>query len=189
MASVHFYDALWCCLHLKTMYLTRHSLLTVAETYKFTRRKICDEGYGSLNLERVQRLLQHAEFLNRPVWGYNLEIKDTPSRLFLAIQITLTHVALQLSPPFRALRTHYEIEKVYGTDEAAAAAPLVSEDQINLQDILHIRNFWKTHLISEEEGTFHSAFKRLENKRRPRAWSSAFGNQQGIGSAWLGYYC
>lgn len=88
----------------------------------------------------------------------------------------------------RCSRSDYDIRKVYSY-KLPTREPLVSIHNLELEKILHVRNFWQRHLINPHEDTFYSSFRDLPASQRPKAWHCPLGEGKELKSLWLGYYC
>ncbi|PKX93200.1 uncharacterized protein P174DRAFT_391941 [Aspergillus novofumigatus IBT 16806] len=125
-----------------------------------------DEHTASKLLEQIRKTLHNSEFLNRPVSGYGDTNAGAPSDLFYAVQLCLTHLALDPSMAFYCLRNDYDIGTVYSF-QVDVGEPLVNIEKLDLEKILHIRNFWLRHLLNPNEATFYSSYTSLG--QRPKA--------------------
>ncbi|KAK2802951.1 hypothetical protein FQN50_007196 [Emmonsiellopsis sp. PD_5] len=133
----------------------------------------------------IKAAIMESDFLNRPVVGDGSDFSVTPSRPFLSAQIATTYLALDLRLEFRSLRTDYDLSVVYGF---AAPPPLISDGDIDLFQLLHIRNFWKRHLTSPGEDTFYAVYSNILERQRPKAcWGGNCDNGH-IEPFWLGFY-
>lgn len=134
-----------------------------------------------------------SDFLNRPIVGDDLNSPITPSQSYLAIQLAATYLALDLRLSFRSLRTDYDLKIVYGCDSTTTLGLLITAfydgADIDLYQLLHIRNFWKRHLTNPDEDTFYRSYHNMPEIKRPKAWEEGFGNKGSLGNRWLGYYC
>ncbi|RAL05699.1 MFS myo-inositol transporter [Aspergillus ibericus CBS 121593] len=139
----------------------------------------------SKNFERIRCLLFNSSFLSRPVSGYGLKDAGRPSDLFCAIQLCLTELALDPVMSVHCLRTDYDIGAVY-TYGVESGIPVVHSNKLNLEKILHIRNFWIRHLLNPAEATFCASYSSLPFYHRPRPWGEAAPLE--ASSPWLGYY-
>ncbi|PYI10375.1 MFS myo-inositol transporter [Aspergillus sclerotiicarbonarius CBS 121057] len=139
----------------------------------------------SKNLERIRCLLVDSSFLNRPVSGYGQKDACRPSDLFCAVQLCLTDLALDPLMSVRCLRTDYDIGAVY-TYGVEIGRSVVHSNKLDLEKILHIRNFWLRHLLNPAEATFCASYSILPSYHRPRPWGEAAPLE--ANSPWLGYY-
>lgn len=61
--------------------------------------------------------------------------------------------------------------------------------EVNMEWVLHSLNFWKYHLMREDEGTLYYAFNALDHSDRPRYWSQQLSNGAAtLGQHWKGSY-
>ncbi|KAK2788938.1 hypothetical protein FQN52_006471 [Onygenales sp. PD_12] len=131
----------------------------LAEAYT---AKPYQQADGSLWIPRndacIKAAIMESDFLNRPVVGDGSNFSVKPSRPFLSAQIATTYLALDLRLEFRSLRTDYDLAVVYGF---AAPPPLISDGDIDLFQLLHIRNFWKRHLTNPGEDTFYAVYSNI----------------------------
>lgn len=88
----------------------------------------------------------------------------------------------------RCLRRDYNIGKVYSY-QTDIKTPLVDITKLDLEHILHIRNFWLRHLMNPDEATFYDSFTSLPECHRPKGWRGFPGKGQAISEHWLGYSC
>lgn len=143
----------------------------------------------SLNLRRIKEWIMGSDFLHRPIVGGNLSDQTSPSENFMAVQLALTHLALDPRLGFRSLRTDYDMACIYGSD-TTTLQPLISENsEIDLQQVLHIRNFWKRHLTNKDEDTFYPSYVELTIDREPKSWQANPAAVKELGTRWIGYYC
>jgi hypothetical protein len=84
------------------------------------------------------------------------------------------------------LRNDYDIGAVYSF-QADISEPLVNIEKLDLEKILHIRNFWLRHLLNSDEATFDSSYTSL--CQRPKATRPLADSESCLGTHWLGYYC
>jgi hypothetical protein len=60
---------------------------------------------------------------------------------------------------------------------------------VRLEQILHIRNFWKRHLTNADEDTFYRSYQTLTADYRPKGWIANLKEKASLSAYWLGYYC
>jgi hypothetical protein len=162
--------------------------MSVAESYNAGSHNRRNRSHISRNLSRIREAISSSpDFFNRPITGYGLRWPSQASDSFIAIQITLTYLALDLQLAFRALRTDYDVAVVYGY--GSTAIPIVSQDEVKLEQILHIRNFWKRHLTNTDEDTFYSSYQALTADYRPKGWTANLKDKASLSVCWVGYYC
>ncbi|OOF97676.1 hypothetical protein ASPCADRAFT_513362 [Aspergillus carbonarius ITEM 5010] len=137
----------------------------------------------SKNLERIRCLLLGSVFLSRPVSGYGQKEADRPSDLFCAIQLCLTDLALDPLMSVRCLRTDYDIGAVY--TYGVETRPVVNSNKLDLEKILHIRNFWLRHLLNPGEATFCASYSSLPSSYKPTPWGKVAPVE--ASAPWLGY--
>ncbi|KKZ66146.1 hypothetical protein EMCG_08118 [[Emmonsia] crescens] len=145
-----------------------------------------DEACVSRNHARIKGAIMTSDFLNRPIVGDDLNYPITPSQPYLAIQLAATYLALDLRLSFRSLRTDYDLKVVYGCDSTTTPGPpitaLYDGEDIDLYQLLHIRNFWKRHLTNPDEDTFYKSYHNMPEIKRPKAWEEGFGNKGSLGN-------
>lgn len=141
----------------------------------------------SKNLERLIEIFSGSDFMNRPIVGNEQCLLQTPTDSFAAVQLSLTHLAIDPEVSYRALRTDYDIAVVY--KYGIPTSRLFLPGEVYMEPLLHIRNFWKRHLTNPDEATFYASFRGLSSGRRPHAWSSDLNARTDLGKNWLGYYC
>lgn len=86
----------------------------------------------------------------------------------------------------QCLRTDYDVGVVYGY-RAENSRPIVHENKIDLEKLLHIRNFWLRHLLCPTEATFHASYINLAPRYKPRSWGELAPSDDE--SPWMGYAC
>ncbi|MCJ1269711.1 hypothetical protein MMC22_009603 [Lobaria immixta] len=60
---------------------------------------------------------------------------------------------------------------------------------VNIELLLHISNFFKYHLTSQQEGTLYYLFQELSDDQKPRTWEGPLRNGvRQIGASWKGSY-
>lgn len=163
-------------------------LTTFSESYLCLNRNELALGRLSLNILAIEKMLEGSDFLHRPVVGYNSQEVIRPSPSFLGVQLCFTYLALRLESPFRSLRQDYDIAVAYGLP-GPAGFPIFKDDSLDLEQLLHIRNFWKHHLTSREEYSFQASYKCVALEDRPKAWNVSFGTKLNIFANWMGYHC
>lgn len=86
---------------------------------------------------------------------------------------------------YRCLRTDYDIGSVYSYG-STSNEPLVSITKLDLEKILHIRNFWQRHLTNPDEATF-SAHLRTSQRARGLNPGNVLGSKNGAedSMAWI----
>jgi hypothetical protein len=87
---------------------------------------------------------------------------------------------------FYCLRNDYDIGAVYSF-QVDIGEPLVNIEKLDLEKILHIRNFWLRHLLNPNEATFYSSYTSL--CQRPKATRPRGDSKSSVSTHWLGYYC
>ncbi|EEP80802.1 predicted protein [Uncinocarpus reesii 1704] len=140
------------------------------ESFKYFGEGDVKRGRTSLNVEVLTKLLEDSEFFHRPIVGYNTAVPAKPT--------------LRLERPFRALREDYDIAIAYGISSEGRLS-LFNGGHIDLEQLLHVRNFWKRHLTSSEEYSFRPSYK---TAAQPKAWDVAFGERLEFATSWTGYY-
>lgn len=88
----------------------------------------------------------------------------------------------------RCRRTDYDIGKVYSY-QTNITEPLVDITKVDLESILHIRNFWLRHLMNPDEATFYNCFTSLPEWHRPKGRRGFPGKGLEISEHWLGFDC
>ncbi|OJD13084.1 hypothetical protein AJ78_06422 [Emergomyces pasteurianus Ep9510] len=169
------------------------SVLTTlfVEAYNASPNQQGDEACDSRNHAQIKGAIISSDFLNRPIVGNDLNSPIIPSRPYLAIQLAATYLALDLRLPFRSLRTDYDLKIVYVCDSTTPVPRITAsddEEEIDLHQLLHIRNFWKRHLTNPDEDTFYRSYRNIPEIMRPKTWEEGFGNENSLENRWLGYY-
>ncbi|KAH8693129.1 hypothetical protein BGW36DRAFT_464317 [Talaromyces proteolyticus] len=158
-----------------------HTLLL--ETYFYTRRS--NSSYPSKNLIKIEEVIRDLDFLQRPLPQYDKRTQSEPYDLFCVVQLCLTHLSLGLETSVLCSRSDYNIDHVYSYGKQFRV-PIVVNSSVDLQTLLHIRNFWQRHLTSTREDTFLNSYRTLIE--RPDTWTSPFKPNDEFKASWLGYY-
>ncbi|RMJ28318.1 hypothetical protein PHISP_00795 [Aspergillus sp. HF37] len=140
----------------------------------------------SKTLEMLCKVLFDSEFLNRPSNGYGETHRSAPSDLFCAVQLCLTDVALDPSMCVRCCRKDYDAGAVYSF-ESDIKKQLVNSGNLDLERMLHIRNFWLRHLLNPDEASYHDSFHKLGENLRPTGQKPLHEESSKPSSYWLGY--
>ncbi|EQL31904.1 hypothetical protein BDFG_05804 [Blastomyces dermatitidis ATCC 26199] len=170
------------------------SVLTTlfAESYNTQPSRQGDEMRVSRNRACIKKAIRSSGFLDQPIVGDGANSSLPPSRPYLAIQLAATYLVLDINHSFRSLRTDYDLNIVYRCDSSTPDIPIINasndEENIDLYQLLHIRNFWKRHLRNRDENTFHKSYHNMPKIMRPKAWEEGLGNKGSLGTCWLGYY-
>jgi hypothetical protein len=102
---------------------------------------------------------------------------------YAAVHLTLTYFLLKLDTSLPEAPKGYSIAQVYDRRH------VVSNGVVDLLHLLHIRDFWRRHLTSQTECTYHESYQQLGADLRPRAWTKKLGGSAPLGNLWLGYHC
>ncbi|RAL16544.1 uncharacterized protein BO97DRAFT_456195 [Aspergillus homomorphus CBS 101889] len=175
---------------LRVEYQTRAIVLSQEINFKFDQteaetlwlevlRDMLLESYSCSKLsesipktfQRLRDVLRQCDFLRRPISGYGLRKRTRPSDLFCGVQLRSASLALETFMSFRYLRSDYNVGVAYAFD-AGAAIPFVDIRKLDLESILHTRNFWLRHLLNPDEATFYTPFASSQPCYRPRAWEN-----------------
>lgn len=89
----------------------------------------------------------------------------------------------------RCRRADYDVGAVYSYEADVVPEQLVSLVKLDLEKILHIRNFWLRHLMDSDEGTFYESFSSLPEWHRPKGRKRSPDQVSELSMYWLGYYC
>ncbi|KLJ13871.1 hypothetical protein EMPG_11215 [Blastomyces silverae] len=173
------------------LWLSILTTLFAAESYNTQPYRHGDEMRVSRNRARIKNAIMSSGFLDQPIVGNDVNSSPPPSRPYLAIQLAATCLALDLRFPFHSRRTDYDLKIVYRCDSSTPAIPINAsndEENIDLYQLLHIRNFWKRHLTNLDEDTFYRSYHNIPEIMRPKAWEEGLGNKGSLGTRWLGYY-
>ncbi|GKZ24563.1 hypothetical protein AbraCBS73388_011390 [Aspergillus brasiliensis] len=139
----------------------------LCESYSLSKS---NKPLTSKNHQKIRDILSSSEFLSRPVSGYNQKDAGRPSDLFCATQLCLTRLALDPLMSVQCLRTDYDVGVVYGY-KVETSRPIVHDNKLDLEKLLHIRNFWLRHLLCPAEATFHASYTNLPPCYRLKSWS------------------
>ncbi|OJJ49623.1 hypothetical protein ASPZODRAFT_163714 [Penicilliopsis zonata CBS 506.65] len=137
----------------------------------------------SKNVETIRRLLCHTRFLDRPVVGS--DGVTIPSDLFCINQLLLTSLALHPKMSIGCLRTDYDLDIIYSFH--GQRAEFIQNGKVNLQILMHIRNFWHRHVLNHDENTFFYLFINLKEDRLPGLLKSLELKDLPLSPYWLGF--
>jgi hypothetical protein len=63
------------------------------------------------------------------------------------------------------------------------------EMHLDLHSVLHIRNFWRRHLVAKEDATYYNMVEKLVRMRRaPQKWDCALQEPLMLRTNWVGHY-
>ena len=158
------------------------------------------------------------EFLSSPFFAYGIATYGKQNQLFAALQLVFSHLILHpdsefaipsdFAAPIKASRKNYDLTVVYlyGTTLKTLYQPEVAalEDPglgnrssiLNLDALLHIRNFWHGHLASTANSMYADAALTYGEMARllvmqghgPTQWDGPFAQPPSISSHWFGHY-
>lgn len=151
------------------------------------------------------------EFLSSPFFAYGRFTYGEPNRLFAALQIVFSHLVLHPSSNFaatvRASREDYDLAIVYLYDVPlrtiyqSQPTQLESDvrqknEKLDLDDLLHVRNFWHGHLAYEVTKMYAGALPTyaemahslVERNHAPRQWDKPFQLSSEVLPRWFGHY-
>ncbi|KAL2360452.1 hypothetical protein RJZ56_006678 [Blastomyces dermatitidis] len=157
-----------------------------SESYNTQPSRQGDEMRVSRNRACIKKAIRSSGFLDQPIVGDGANSSLPPSRPYLAIQLAATYLVLDINHSFRSLRTDYDLNIVYRCDSSTPDIPIINasndEENIDLYQLLHIRNFWKRHLRNRDENTFHKSYHNMPKIMRPKAWEEGLGNKGSLGT-------
>jgi hypothetical protein len=192
------------------MYLSNANL--IAETYNGPQGT--KHAY-SRNLEEISSPTSAPymeELLSSPFFAYKTPPYGKKNRLFAALQIVLSHLVLHPNSEFAAMakdsRDNYDVRIVYLYDvplksiyQRQASEPEQLETQhkdfkLGLDELLHIRNFWRAHLATKvtkvyaQVGITYENMARtlVERKHAPRQWDRPIQESSEVLPHWFGHY-
>lgn len=77
--------------------------------------------------------------------------------------------------------------RVYASSRLEPVTLTIGEDNINMEWLLHLTNFFKEHIMRRANGTLYNAFSELPDLARPRGWQMTLtGGTHAIGKFWKG---
>lgn len=182
-----------------------------AETYNDLPSKKCTR---SRNLDTISSPISApymAEFLSSPFFAYETGAYGKPNRLFAALQIFFSHLLLHPRSKFaatvRASREYYDLSIIYLYDvplktiyQRQPPQPEGFEPhqdlKLDLNALLHIRNFWHGHLAREVTRLYadavttygEMALTLAERDHAPRQWDRPIQQTSEILPNWFGHY-
>ncbi|PSK37410.1 hypothetical protein B9Z65_2152 [Elsinoe australis] len=78
-------------------------------------------------------------------------------------------------------------QRVYASSRLEPVTLTIGEDNINMEWLLHLTNFFKEHIMRRANGTLYNAFSELPELARPRGWQTKLtGGTHAIGKFWKG---
>lgn len=152
------------------------------------------------------------EFLSSPFFAYNDLPYGKPNGLFAALQLVFSHLVLHPSSDFavetKASRDNYDLKIIYlyalplrtiyyaRESQIQDTEPQKRNLKLDLDALLHIRNFWNSHLAYNTTGlytnpvTTYGEMARMLVRRNhaPRAWDRAIQESVEVQAHWYGHY-
>ncbi|MCJ1427607.1 hypothetical protein MMC29_005510 [Sticta canariensis] len=157
----------------------------VIDSFSNGRRGASGESVSN-NITCLRYFVRRSNLL-QSVFGWPSS-KYKSNNLLQVIQLLFMHWSLEFSldcPTYgfpnsqRAVYSHPNELPMFGDYKL----------DVNIELLLHIANFFKYHLTSEEEATLFYPFKDLAADQKPRTWKSRIGQGLSeIGSTWKGSY-
>ncbi|RMD43930.1 hypothetical protein DV735_g1239, partial [Chaetothyriales sp. CBS 134920] len=172
---------------------------------------------SSKNIHRIGSSPWVPIFLSSPFYGFNVVKFGHGNALFEALQLTLSHLILspqsRVASKVQTSRDHYDITRVYGYNcrspttlftRLPECEPGGIEYALDLNTLLHVRNFWHRHLIDGSkvnvdkldfgENSYAPMAKALmQLGYTPKAWTAPLqdplGNLEAMkNGVWHGHY-
>jgi hypothetical protein len=143
------------------------------------------------------------DFLSSPFFSYQTGTYGKQNRLFAALQIVFSHLVLHprsdFSESVKASRENYDLSIIYlyGVPLETIHQPRAQRTMdLDLNALLHIRNFWHGHLASNLKGTYADtvntygmmARKLDKHHHSPRQWDAPIKQLSGVSTRWFGHY-
>jgi hypothetical protein len=152
------------------------------------------------------------EFLSSPYFAYETAQYGQTDHLFEALQLVLSHLVLNPVSEFAATvkpsRVNYDLSIIYLHEarletlyKLRSSNFEVQEHQekggkLELNGLLHIRNFWQAHFSYNISGTYTNAPTTYSEMMRtlvhqdhaPQQWDTAVGQLSSINPNWHGHY-
>lgn len=152
------------------------------------------------------------ELLRSPFYAYRRDPYGKHNRLFAVLQIVFSHLVLHPNSDFaatvRASRDNYDLSVVYlynlpletinHQEPSQVGAPEFHQPnlKLDLNALLHIRNFWHAHLAFEDPGTYTVIVKTygemartlVEQNHAPRGWDRPIQQSSEVLPHWFGHY-
>jgi hypothetical protein len=158
------------------------------------------------------------EFLSSPFFAYGTAPYGKQNRLFAALQIILSHlvlhpssefaVASDFAAPVKASRENYDLTIVYlygptlktlyqpEAPQLEGPGPHNRTMTLDLNALLHIRNFWHGHLASTATSMYAGAVLTygemartlIKRDHAPRQWDTPIQKSTEVFPYWFGHY-
>lgn len=152
------------------------------------------------------------EFLSSPFFAYGTASYGKPNRLFAALQLVFSHLVLHPSSAFsatvRTSRDNYDLRIIYLYDvplrtiyhlqasQLEDVGPQHREMRVDLNALLHIRNFWHGHLAYEATSMYSNAVPTygkmartlVKLKHAPNRWDGPIHIPPEFQARWFGHY-
>jgi hypothetical protein len=152
------------------------------------------------------------EFLSSPFYAYGTAGYGRPNELFAALQIVFSHLVFHPGSNFaatvRASRENYDLKIIYlhalplktiwhSHESRLGDSELPQQSmKLDLEALLHIRNFWHTHLTYEAPGMYANtaltyremARMLVVRNRAPQKWDGAIQELPEVLPQWFGHY-
>jgi hypothetical protein len=125
------------------------------------------------------KVSKNIAFLERQVQKSDIFSERTmydSTEQYAAVHLTLPYFVLKLDTSLPEAPTDYGLAEVYDRRH------VVSNGVVDLCHLLHIRDFWRRHLTTQGEGTYHESYRQLGTDLRPRAWTRKLGGSAPLGN-------
>ena len=159
------------------------------------------------------------EFLSSPFFAYGTAPYGKSNRLFAALQIIFSHLVLhpasefavpsEFAAPVRASRDNYDLTIIYlydatletvyqpQTSRLEGLEPQHRSMTLDLDALLHIRNFWQGHFASTAVSMYdvgavptygEMARTLMERSHAPKQWDNPIQQMTKASPKWFGHY-
>lgn len=143
----------------------------------------------SNNLIQIRRFLQTTNFLDSVLSVVNRSRFTHP--LLRTLQLIFTHWQLDASLQSRCCGFSYSQQAVYMHPDKASLFLDRQSREVNIEQLLHIANFFKSHFKADGEHTLLDSFNELKEHQRPGVWDRQLFQGPGVkrlSRKWRGSY-
>ena len=126
-----------------------------------------NKGHASKNLVQLCCFIKASNLLDNNC--FDVHRSDHKGRFLQTIQLVFAHWQFDLSVRSQVNGFGYSQQIVYSHPNKVLLF-LDKRGTINIEYLLHVLNFFKHHMTSEQEGILHPWLQELEKWKRPGAW-------------------
>lgn len=170
--------------HLSRLHQSNHSFCPL-ESFSDNRR-IPSGKRVSKNIPFLRYMVRKTNLLQN-VCG-RIARKYDVATLLQALQVLFAHWSLEFSldNPTWGFATSQKVVYSHPNTWLMFGDYMLS---VNIELLLHISNFFKYHITSQQEGTLYYLFQELSDDQKPRTWEGPLRNGvRQIGASWKGSY-